>query len=75
MAMKLNHEAEYICVCERWEEPVLYPVAELIRCRDCKWYKTNYTWNCREVKVCVIEAYEPIRKDDDYCSHGERKEE
>ena len=34
--MQLNHEGEYICVCERWDEPVLYPVAELIRCRECK---------------------------------------
>lgn len=49
-------------------------VGELIRCKECKWYKTNYTWNCREVKVCVIEPYEPIRKDDDYCSCGERKD-
>ena len=41
--MKLNHEGEYICECEMWEEPVLYPVAELIRCRECKWYLPNYT--------------------------------
>ena len=40
--MELNHEAEYICECENWEEPVLYPVSELIRCRGCKWYLPNY---------------------------------
>lgn len=46
---------------------------EVVRCKDCKWWKTNYMWNGSERKVCVIEAYEPIRNEDDYCSRGERK--
>lgn len=46
---------------------------EVVRCKDCKWWKTNYMWNGSERKVCVIEAYEPVRNDDDYCSKGERK--
>ena len=49
-------------------------VVEVVRCRDCKWYKTNYSWNGTEHKVCVIEAYEPLRKECDFCSRGERKE-
>lgn len=48
--------------------------SEIVRCRDCKWYKTNYSWNGKEHKVCVIEPYEPARKEDDFCSRGERKE-
>ena len=47
----------------------------VVRCRDCKWWKTNYSWNGKEHKVCVIEPYEPVRKPDDYCSMGERKDD
>lgn len=46
---------------------------EVVRCKECKWWKTNYLWNGTERKVCVIESYEPCRKPDDYCSRGERK--
>lgn len=45
----------------------------VVRCKDCRWWKTNYTWNGKEVKVCVVEPYEPVRKGDDYCSRGERE--
>lgn len=45
----------------------------VVRCGECKWWKTNYLWNGTERKVCVIEPYEPCRKSDDYCSRGERK--
>ena len=47
----------------------------VIRCRDCKWYKTNYSWDGKEYRICAIEAYEPVRKADDFCSRAERKEE
>lgn len=47
----------------------------VIRCKDCRWYKTNYLWNGRKQRVCVIEAYEPSRKADWFCSRAERKEE
>lgn len=49
-------------------------VGELVRCKDCKWWKTNYMWDGQERKVCVIEPYEPVRKPDDFCSYGERKD-
>ena len=49
-------------------------VGELVRCRDCEWYKTHYSWNGKERKVCGIEPFEPIRQEEDYCSYGERKE-
>ena len=49
-------------------------VVEVVRCKDYKWYKTNYLWNGKEHKVCVIEPYEPVRKECDFCSRGERKE-
>ena len=47
---------------------------EVVRCKDCKWWKTNYR-NGRERKVCVIEAYEPVRNEDEYCSWAERRED
>jgi len=50
-------------------------MVEIVRCKECKWWKTNYMWNGSECKVCVIEAYEPVRNEDDYCSRGERKED
>ena len=53
-----------------WEK-----VQPLTRCKDCKWYKTNYSWDGKEHRVCVIEPYEPVRKADDFCSRAERKEE
>ena len=49
-------------------------VGELVRCRECEWYKTNYSWNGKEHKVCGIEPFEPIRREEDYCSYAERKE-
>lgn len=47
---------------------------EVVRCRECEWYKTNYSWNGKERKVCGIEPFEPIRREEDYCSYAERKE-
>ena len=55
-------------------QPIVDAV-EVVRCKDCKWWKTNYMWNGSERKVCVIEAYEPMRNESDYCSRGERRED
>ena len=54
------------------EQPTVDAV-EVVRCKDCKWWKTNYSWNGNEHKICVMEAYEPLRKAEDFCSRGERK--
>ena len=66
--MELRHEAEYICECEHWEEPVLYPVAELIRCRECKWYEMD------KPHYCGFGGH-GYRLESDFCSDAERKEE
>lgn len=68
--MKLNHEGEYICECENWEEPVLYPVAELIRCKDCKAYLPETE---------TLASYCPILNilglpEDAYCYKAQRKD-
>lgn len=55
-----------------WEMPTIDAVP-VVRCKDCKWFKTNYMWNGQECKICVIEPYEPVRKPDDFCSYGERR--
>lgn len=49
-------------------------VVEVVRCKDCKWYKSIYSWNCKEHKVCVRDSSEPPREQNDYCSYGERRE-
>jgi len=46
----------------------------VVRCKDCKWWKTNYSWNGNEHKICVREAYEPLREAEDFCSRGEKNE-
>lgn len=64
-------------MCSRFavENALTVDAVPVIRCKDCKWYKTNYSWNGKEHRVCVIDAYEPVRKADDFCSRAERKEE
>ena len=57
----------------KWLDKADY--VQVVRCKDCKWWKTNYMWNGRECKVCVVDPYEPVRKPDDYCSRGERKDD
>ena len=48
---------------------------EVVRCKDCKWYKKNYSsWNGKEFKICAREPTEPSRRPDDFCSYGERKD-
>ena len=48
---------------------------EVVKCKDCKWWKTYYSWNGNEHKICVREAYEPLRNAEDFCSRGERRED
>lgn len=50
-------------------------LVRVVRCKDCKWWKTIHIRHNVECKVCVKEAYEPIRYEDDYCSRGERRSE
>ena len=56
------------------EDAPTVDAVEVVRCRDCEWYKTHYTWDGKERKVCGIEPFEPIRQEEDYCSYGERRE-
>lgn len=64
----MKHDTEYICVCETWDELVLYPIAELIRCKDCKW------WN-QEKQSCIEWYDSPYAPVDGFCFRAERKEE
>lgn len=42
---------------------------EVVRCRDCKWYKTMY---CKMDRwTDLVTMY--VAKADDYCSYGERR--
>lgn len=57
------------------DEAPTVDAVKVIRCKDCRWYKTNYSWDGKEHHICAIEPYEPTRKADDFCSRAERKEE
>lgn len=61
--------------CMDIDEAPTVDAVEVVRCKDCKWFKTNYTWNGSECKVCGIEPYGSIGELDDFCSRGERKDD
>ena len=47
--------------------------SEIVRCKDCKFQKVEYGWNCKRYKVCI--NFDLPMDDDDFCSWGERKED
>ena len=48
--------------------------SEIIRCKDCKWFRKEYGWNCIEYTVCGISpTHHPIRREEDFCSFAERR--
>lgn len=50
--------------------------SEIIRCKDCEWFRKEYGWNCIEYTVCGISPmHHPIRREEDFCSMAERREE
>ena len=59
----------------RWEIDAIptADVVEVVRCRDCTWWKSIFSWNGKEHKVCVRDASEPPREQNDFCSYGERR--
>ena len=49
---------------------------EIIRCKDCEWFRKECGWNCIEYTVCGISpTHHPIRREEDFCSKAERREE
>ena len=50
-------------------------VVEVVRCRDCTWWKSIFSWNGKEHKVCIRDSSEPPREQNDFCSYGERRED
>ena len=46
-------------------------VVEVVRCKDCKWYKRKYPWN----GIYECSYLEAPMDDDDFCSWGERRED
>lgn len=47
-------------------------LCELVRCKDCKWWKNAVGWGGVDLKKC--ELSESVRKPDWFCADGERKE-
>ena len=48
-------------------------MAELVRCKDCKHYKQN-PWRKEENMMCMCWCDWIATDPDDFCSHGERKD-
>ena len=48
-------------------------VVEVVRCKDCKFQKVEYGWNCKRYKVCI--NFDLPMDDEDFCSWGERRED
>lgn len=46
---------------------------ELVRCKDCKWYKKIVEKS--KSGLCHYDLVARCLHDEDYCSHGERREE
>lgn len=53
------------------EEAPTADVAEVIRCKDCKYARGNLV----SIGICDCLIYRDIRKGDDFCNYGERKEQ
>ena len=46
---------------------------EVVRCKDCKWYKKIVEKS--KSGLCHYDLVARCLHDEDYCSHGERREE
>lgn len=65
---KLTVDIDIEAVKSWLEKAGMVPV---VRCRDCKWYKTMY---CKMDRwTDLITVY--VAKKDDYCSYGKRRED
>lgn len=50
--------------------------SEIIRCKDCKWFRKDFGWNGIEYTVCELSpTYYPIRREEDFCSRAERRKD
>ena len=46
---------------------------EIIYCKDCKWYKTHSSWNCKKYYYCARESITAtVKTENDFCSKAER---
>lgn len=62
-----------LTVCEIINEQPTADVAEVVRCKDCKFRKIEFGWNGKKYKMCTNTDY--LTDDDAYCSYGERRED
>lgn len=69
-------DADKLCadVCISINEAPTVDAVPVVRCNECKWWKTNYTWSRGKYNFCAREAYEPLRNGEDFCSYGERRD-
>jgi len=59
-------------VCRTIVEAPTVDAVPVVRCKDCKQYKTIFTWNGKEYKAC---EKNPHGDEDWFCADGERKDD
>lgn len=57
------------------EEMPTIDAVPVVRCKDCKWWKTVHPRYWVEHEICAREGYELLRKAEDFCSRGKRRED
>ena len=47
---------------------------EIIYCKDCEWYKTHSSWNCKKYYYCARESITAtVKTENDFCSKAEKR--
>lgn len=63
-----SRSPDFVNACEAIADAPVIDAVPVVRCRDCKWYKTMY---CKMDRwTDLITVY--VAKEDDYCSYGEK---
>lgn len=72
--------SEYVSPCESFPETDGCPcfknkadVVEVVRCKDCIYYKSNCCFNRQWDFESSVEV--PLVRENDFCSYGERREQ
>lgn len=58
-------------IISRIDEIPTVDAVPVIRCKDCRWYKTDYSYKYR---FCEF-GHDIFRKADDFCSRADRRKE
>lgn len=69
-AFGCKEDSAFVYACEAITDAPTIDAVEVVRCRDCKWYKTMYCKMDRWTDLVTVY----VAKKNDYCSYGEWRE-